>query len=145
MKRGALMTAARWFAALSLTTAMVTLAACSQDESAGASSATPSTNPTTTPSDISPPSPSSTTSAGERTFTLEDLAGFDGKEGRAAYVAVDGVVYDLTGSRSWPDGAHTRCNLGAMAGKDLSEEMKKAPGSMRALLAKMPVVGKLAE
>jgi predicted heme/steroid binding protein len=29
-------------------------------------------------------------------FTLEELAEFDGREGRAAYVAYEGVVYDIT-------------------------------------------------
>jgi len=89
--------------------------------------------------------PPTTAPAGEPTFTLDDLTQFDGKDGRAAYVAVDGVVYDLSGSRSWPDGTHGFCSLGAMAGKDLSEEIKRAPNNMRALLAMMPVVGRLTE
>jgi predicted heme/steroid binding protein len=76
-------------------------------------------------------------------FTLEQLAQYDGKEGRLAYVAVDGVVYDVSGSQKWPDGRHTSCNLGAMAGQDLSAVMNQAPPSMRALLEQMPVVGTL--
>lgn len=139
MKRGALMSAATWLAALSLTAGVVTLAACSQSGPDAESSTTASTSPTTSPSSTS------TASSGEVTFTVDELAGFDGKDGRAAYVAVDGVVYDLTGSRSWPDGNHSLCNLGAMAGKDLSEEMKKAPSNMWALLALMPMVGKMAK
>ena len=59
-----------------------------------------------------------------RTFTLEELAGFDGREGRPAYVAVDGTVYDLSGSSSWPEGDHTPCSLDVMAGRDLSEEIE---------------------
>jgi len=58
---------------------------------------------------------------------------------------VDGVVYDVTASRSWPDGVHGRCDLGAMAGKDLSLEIEKAPSNMRSLLQKMPVLGSLAK
>ena len=85
-----------------------------------------------------------TTPAGaEKTFTLADLAQFDGKDGRAAYVAVDGVVYDVTGSARWPEGRHFSCNLDAMAGNDLSEEIGQAPANMRALLGQMPVVGRL--
>lgn len=80
---------------------------------------------------------------GAQAFTLEQLAKFDGKDGRAAYVAVDGVVYDVSASAKWPQGVHTGCNLGAMAGKDLSLEISKAPGSMRSLLSRMPVVGTL--
>jgi membrane-associated progesterone receptor component len=145
MKRGALMTAATWLAALSLTAGLATLAACSQGDSDPGSPSTVSTSQTTSTSPTTPPSSTSTTSAGEPTFTLDDLAQFDGKDGRAAYVAVDGVVYDLTGSRSWPDGNHSRCSLGAVAGKDLSEEIKSAPSNMRALLAMAPIVGKMAE
>ena len=86
----------------------------------------------------------STTATGERAFTPSELAEFDGKSGNPAYVAVDGVVYDVSASIRWPQGEHTSCNLGAMAGKDLSEEIKQAPANMRALLQNMPVVGKLA-
>ncbi|MBN1632350.1 MAG: hypothetical protein JW990_21540 [Thermoleophilia bacterium] len=88
---------------------------------------------------------SETTSAGaDSTFTLVELAQFDGKNGAAAYVAVDGVVYDVTGSRDWPEGAHDNCGLGAMAGRDLSEVITRAPANMRTLLEDMPVVGTLA-
>lgn len=80
---------------------------------------------------------------GEKIFSLTELAEFDGKDGGAAYVAVDGVVYDVSDSARWPEGQHSSCNLGAMAGKDLSEEIEQAPASMRALLEKMRVVGKL--
>lgn len=74
-------------------------------------------------------------------FTLDSLAEFDGKDGRPAYVAVDGVVYDVTGSSTWPEGDHTPCDLEAMAGRDLSEVIKQAPARMRELLEQMPVVG----
>ncbi|NLG57268.1 MAG: cytochrome B5, partial [Clostridiales bacterium] len=29
-------------------------------------------------------------------MTLEELKAFDGKEGRRAYIAVDGIIYDVT-------------------------------------------------
>ena len=86
-----------------------------------------------------------TVSSGGRVFTLDELSGYDGKDGAKAYVAVDGAVYDVTGSRIWPEGAHGTCGLGASAGRDLSEIMRKAPSNMRALLEKMPVVGELAQ
>lgn len=81
---------------------------------------------------------------GAKVFTVEDLAQFDGKDGRPAYVAVDGVVYDLAGSSTWPEGDHTPCDLDAMAGKDLSETIEKAPARMRTYLQRFPVVGKMA-
>jgi predicted heme/steroid binding protein len=80
---------------------------------------------------------------GSKTFALAELAQFDGKDGRPAYVAVDGVVYDVSGSAQWPQGDHTPCNLDAMAGKDLSEVLKQSPARMRALIEAQPVVGKL--
>ena len=78
-----------------------------------------------------------------RTFTLQELADFDGKDGSPAYVAVEGVVYDVSDSRSWTAGTHGRCNLGATAGQDLSELITQAPPNMRTLLEAMPVVGTL--
>ncbi|MEW6554204.1 MAG: cytochrome b5 domain-containing protein [Actinomycetota bacterium] len=82
------------------------------------------------------------TSEGD-TFTLAELAEFDGKDGRPAYVAVDGVIYDVTGSSEWPQGDHAPCDLDAAAGKDLSEVLEQAPARMRALIEAMPVVGTL--
>ena len=81
----------------------------------------------------------------EATFTLAELAEFDGKGGNPAYVAVDGVVYDVTGSADWPEGDHTPCNLNAAAGRDLSDLMDQAPARMRALIESQPVVGVLVE
>lgn len=37
-------------------------------------------------------------------FTLEELSQFDGQDGRDAYIAVDGIVYDVTNSPHWRDG-----------------------------------------
>ncbi len=85
------------------------------------------------------------TSSGGQEFTVAELAEFDGKDGRPAYVAVDGVVYDVSNSADWSQGTHSRCNLAASAGRDLSDIIKQAPGSMRALLARMPVVGSLVQ
>ncbi len=78
-----------------------------------------------------------------RTFTTEELASFNGQNGQPAYVAVDGVVYDVTGSPNWPGGTHTKCPLGASAGKDLSQVLQQAPPRMRVYITAKPVVGKL--
>ena len=48
-------------------------------------------------------------------FTAKELLKFDGKGGRAAYVAVDGIVYDL--SPVFQGGLHA----GYEAGRDQSE------------------------
>lgn len=53
-------------------------------------------------------------------FTLEELSQYDGKNGRAAYVAIGGVVYDVTSEKLWVNGIH----LGVSAGKDLTSQYK---------------------
>ena len=78
---------------------------------------------------------------GDRVFTLEELAEYDGLEGREAYVAVDGVVYDVTGSDMWDEGGHN----GFQAGQDLSEEIKEVSPHGVSVLERMPVVGTLEE
>lgn len=60
----------------------------------------------------------------DRKFTLEELKQYDGKEGRPAYLAVDGVVYDATGSKMWRNGTHVRVHV---AGGDLSGALLVAP------------------
>ncbi len=60
----------------------------------------------------------------ERKFTLEELSKFDGREGRLAYIAYKGKVYDVTEDYLWVDGDHQGEHV---AGKDLTEEMSRAP------------------
>lgn len=55
--------------------------------------------------------------------TLDELKTFDGKDGRKALIAYEGAIYDVTGSRLWKDGRHTR----HLAGDDLTQAMKGAP------------------
>lgn len=131
--------------------ALLGLAACGADQTPSGGPKTQQTGPAAT-STTATPAPGSTgtsatdtTSAGQRTFTSAELAQFDGAKGNPAYVAVDGVVYDVSASAEWVEGRHTDCNLGAMAGQDLSTLITKAPASMRGLLEKMPVVGTLAQ
>lgn len=76
----------------------------------------------------------------EKTFTLEELAQYDGKNGNMAYVAVNGVVYDVTDVPAWTNGQHN----GNMAGQDVTEALKKAPHG-DSTLEGLPIVGKLAE
>ena len=77
----------------------------------------------------------------ERTFTLEELSEYDGKDGRAAYVAVDGVVYDVTELDAWPNGNHN----GNEAGNDLTDEIKDVSPHGLSVLDRAPVVGTLEE
>jgi len=79
-------------------------------------------------------------SGSKKTFTYEELSKFDGKEGRKAYVAVDGIVYDVSANRHWKGGVHTQCQKSA-SGRDLTEMLKVSPPTMRKLIKLQPVVG----
>jgi len=72
--------------------------------------------------------------AGEekKDFTIEELHAFDGKEGRPAFIAYKGTVYDVSDSRLWKDGSHLRKHS---AGNDLSELLKTAPHGEEKILA----------
>jgi predicted heme/steroid binding protein len=74
-------------------------------------------------------------------MTLEELARFDGREGRPAYAAVNGRIYDFTGSKLWAGGNHLQQH---QAGQDLTEALLKAP-HVRAVVERFPVVGQLEE
>lgn len=72
-------------------------------------------------------------------FTQAELAGFNGKGGRPAYVACQGKVYDVSASSLWTSGTHLD---GHLAGRDLSAELKDAPHGIGELES-MPLVGEL--
>lgn len=74
-------------------------------------------------------------------MTRAELARHDGRDGRPAYVAVNGTVYDFSASPMWQGGAHQGAH---QAGADLTEELKSAP-HVRALIERFPVVGTLEE
>lgn len=62
----------------------------------------------------------------------EELTAYDGKEGRPAYVAHAGKIYDVTPSRLWKEGLHMgRHN----AGTDLTEALKQAPHGLEKVAA----------
>lgn len=73
----------------------------------------------------------------EKTFTKAQLAAFNGADGKPAYVAVDGTVYDVTNVKPWAGGKHH----GNTAGQDLSKVIIHAPHG-KAVLEKLDVVGK---
>ncbi|MGE5662986.1 MAG: CopD family protein [Deltaproteobacteria bacterium] len=77
--------------------------------------------------------------ASKKDMKAEELSRFDGKEGRPAYFAHGGVIYDATSSRLWKGGSHVGKHL---AGFDLTDALRLAPhGADR--FASLPVVGKL--
>ena len=64
------------------------------------------------------------TSSAERIFTERELQQFDGTRGQPAYIAYEGVVYDVTASSLWRGGQHKDLHF---AGTDLTRTLRKAP------------------
>lgn len=92
-----------------------------------------------------PTSPQSVPGQTTRVFTLQELATYNGQNGQPAYIAVDGVVYDVTGQPDWPMGNHQPCGTDAMAGHDLTQVLNGAPPVMRTYVQRLPVVGTLSK
>ena len=74
-------------------------------------------------------------------MTLTELASYDGRDGRSAYIAVNGTIYDVTESPRWENGLHPPDHR---AGQDLTEELASAP-HVRTVIESFPVVGRLEE
>ena len=74
-------------------------------------------------------------------LTLEELSAFDGKNGNPAYIAVDGIIYDVTESSLWNNGTHN----GYAAGKDLTEEIKNVSPHGISKLKNVAEVGTIVE
>jgi len=75
-----------------------------------------------------------------RKFTIKELEEYDGKNGKPAYVAYQGKVYDLSQSSLWSGGEHMGMH---QAGKDITEELELAPHGEE-ILERVKIVGKLA-
>ena len=74
-----------------------------------------------------------------KTFTVAELATFNGKEGRPAYIAHKGKVYDVSNSSLWAGGIHLD---GHLTGKDLTSELPDAPHGTE-VLDEIPLLGEL--
>jgi len=70
-------------------------------------------------------------------FTEKELALYNGENGKPAYVAYKGKVYDVSTSFLWKDGNHQVLHK---AGVDLTTALEHAPHGEEAL-KKFPVVG----
>jgi len=73
----------------------------------------------------------------DKIFSKDELAKFDGQQGQPAYVAIDGVVYDVSGVEAWAGGKHH----GNLAGQELTSVIDGQSPHGRKVLAKLPVVG----
>ncbi len=79
------------------------------------------------------------TSMDEITLTIEELAMYDGTNGNPAYVAVDGMIYDVSDSDFWKEGAHN----GFQAGRDLTDAIKNESPHGVKNLERIPKVGRI--
>lgn len=70
-------------------------------------------------------------------ISVSELGFYDGLNGRPAYIAYRGRIYDVTASYSWRNGSH---QVFHKAGCDLTSAMKDAPHG-EDLLSRFPVVG----
>ncbi len=74
----------------------------------------------------------------EKTFTVTELAKFNGKDGNRAYVAYNGIVYDVTDEGAWKGGSHK----GNDSGVDITDKLNKIWHGAK-VMKNHPVMGKL--
>ena len=75
----------------------------------------------------------------QRIFTVEELAKYNGKNGAKAYVAVGGIIYDVTAISKWSGGNH----YGITAGKVLDKEFAQCHSNKLAIMEYAVAVGVL--
>ena len=73
----------------------------------------------------------------DKEFTIEELSAYNGTNGKPAYVAINGIVHDLSKETAWGGGTH----FGLFAGKDLSSEFMECHQGVKLILDKLPQVG----
>lgn len=106
-----------------------------------APAATAATSEATAASEATASSDAAATDSAMLELTLEELKQYDGKNGNPAYVAVDGIIYDVTNVAKWKNGEHN----GYSAGNDLTDIIKnKSPHGVKNLEG-LPVVGKIVD
>jgi len=67
------------------------------------------------------------TEPANRSYTLEELAQYDGKDDQQCLVAVDGDVYLIEGFALWQMGEHLPSGGRARCGLELSEVINESP------------------
>ena len=74
-----------------------------------------------------------------RVYTRNQLALRNGQDKPQIWIALHGLIYDVTTSRLWRDGKHYE----HWAGQDLTAELKDAPHTEK-VFERLTVIGKLA-
>ena len=70
-------------------------------------------------------------------LTLEELSYYNGKDGKPAYIAVQGFIYDVTDSSFWRNGLHN----GYEAGQDLTTAIINSSPHGIDNMSRVPKVG----
>ena len=73
-------------------------------------------------------------------LTLDELNAYDGRDGTPAYIAVEGVIYDVTNSPQWPNGLHRGQH---QAGQDLTDALAANTRHGAEMLDNVPKIGYL--
>ncbi|MFA5006869.1 MAG: cytochrome b5 domain-containing protein [Candidatus Izemoplasmatales bacterium] len=122
---------------LALLVALSFLAACGVETTTAATTAatTASTGTVTTTSGST-----AAVTTTLRSFTLTELAQYNGNGGSTAYIAVNGIVYDVTHVSEWTNGWHKGMHL---AGTDATAAFADSPHSA-SFLNQLTKVGTLA-
>ena len=124
------------------------LAACSQGTADKETGDTPATEtpsataaPTETPAlpEESPMEDEGDEMTDDKVFTLEELAKYNGKDGQPAYIAVDGIVYDVSDVPAWSGGKHQ----GFEPGQDVTDQIADISPHGKRVLDNLPKVGTL--
>lgn len=105
---------------------------------APANTEAPAATATVAPTGTGAPAATAANARAKLSLTAAELAAYNGQNGKPAYVAVNGAIYDVTNVPQWKNGTHQ----GYTAGKDLTNEIAKAPHG-NSVLKDLPVVGKL--
>lgn len=71
-------------------------------------------------------------------YTIDELSKYNGKDGNPAYVAVDGIVYDVTEAPGWAAATHFRLT----AGHDLTMQFRSCHNGQK-VLEKLKAIGRL--
>jgi len=73
-------------------------------------------------------------------LTIDQLAIYNGENGNPSYIAVSGVIYEITNVSAWSSGSHN----GGVAGTDITDLIDDAPHS-ESVLEDLEIVGEIVE